>query len=478
MDHHYGKKRLPGQCPLSRAIRRWPVALLVTALALPAAVRAQTTFANFLNPLSASSPGAHLYGVSVFSSYYTGGTPYGLPGSITLPVGPNPTYDVVVGATASFGWNKSGEGGKWNVSVNYTPSYVRSVRQSDYNLFTHAGSVSAGRRFTLTRKWSLGVYTSATVSEFPQFFFTPGTLDLAASIPVNFDDFAAAVLSGTYTNSQLASILTSTSAPASPVSPAQTFLYGSRILNNSAGGALSYSVSNRSSLQISFNATRSQSLQNSSTPGDSSRYFIPQSLGASAGLIWSYSLTPRTQVNATATASRTFSRLQDGYATSAQFGISRVMSRHWFAKGGIGAGMLLFNRDAFTAPSTAQYLANGSIGYKTYAHSVFVSYSRSLGDPYGAGSGTISNVSATWDWRRPGSAWVFFSTGGWQRLGNSSLNNATSWLAAAGLARALGTHMRMSAQYSYFRFPFATVTSSGLTQDGLSVALSWSPYGR
>jgi hypothetical protein len=446
--------------------------VLLMAAITPAVIHAQTTFANFLNPLNASSPGVHFYGVSVFSSYYTGGgAPYGLPITIAAPVGASPTYDVVTGATASFGWNKSGE--KWHASASYTPSYVRSLHRSDNDVISHSFSANIGRRVTFTRKWSLGLSASVSLSDFPQLFFTPGTLDVAASIPSTFDAFADAVLNGVYTNNQLASILTSTSTP---TSPEQTFLYGNRILNTSIGADFTYAMSHRSSLQIGISAARWQSLRHFvPANGDASRLYVPHSISGSVNLSWSYSLTPRTTLTASMGSGRTFSRVQDGYSTSAQFSIGRIMSRHWFAQGGVGAGMLLFNRHSFLLPRTVQYIGNGAIGYKTYAHTLFVSYNRSLGDSYGAGSGATSSLNATWGWRKPASNWNFFSTAGWQRLENRSLNNATSWLAAAGLSRPLGAHMHMSAQYSYFRFPFAIVTSSGLSQKGVSVALSWSP---
>jgi hypothetical protein len=444
--------------------------VLLMAAATPPSIHAQTTFSNFLNPLNGSSPGVHFYGVSVFSSYYTGGgAPNGLPVAIGIPIGGSSTHDVVSGVTASFGWNRSAE--KWHISLNYTPSYVRSVRNSDDNIISHSFSASIGREIMLTRRWSLGLSATAGLSEFPQFFFTPGSLDFAASLPSTFDAFSAAVLTGTYTNPQLASILTSTPAPASPE---QTFLYGNRVLSTNASASLTYTISQRSSLNIGLSAGRSQILRHSGS-SDSSPLYIPHSVGGGVNLSWSYSLTPRTDFSASLSSGRSFSRVQDGYSTSAQFSIGRVMSRRWFVRGGVGAGMLLFNRHLFPLPQRVQYLANGTIGYKTYAHTVFVSCSRTLGDAYGAGSGTTSGLNATWSWRRPTSSWVFFGSGGWQRLANPALNNATSWLGGAGLARSLRANLRMSAQYSYFHYPFAIVTNSGLSQEGLSVSLSWSP---
>ncbi len=459
---------------LKMKTRQAGLAVLLTTLLLPGAAWAQTSIASWFNPLSASSPGAHFYGVTIFSGYYTGAQGIGIPGIGGLaPQTPDsPTYEVATGATASFGWSRSTK--DTHVSIVYSPTYVRSLHYSYSNFFSPSFSVSANKHLSLTRKWSLNLSTSASLSELRQLLFNPGALNAAGSIPASFDDFSTAVLAGAYTNTQLASILTSTPTAAAP-SPEQTFLYGNRVLALSAGTNLSYTISQRSSLQFGFTAWRSQTLGNSGASSTGPGYLVPETTGGGANFAWNYSLTPRTEITASMTASRSFSHLQDGYATSGNFSIGRTMSRRWFIRGGVGAGMLFYNRHSFAVPSSIQYLGNASLGYKTYAHSFFVSYNRSLGDAYGVGSGSTSGASGTWSWKPPASAWGVYGSGGWQRLANVTLNNPASWVGAAGAARALGARMFLSAQFSYFRFPFAVLAQTGLSQRAASVALTWAP---
>ena len=141
-----------------------------------------------------------------------------------------------------------------------------------------------------------------------------------------------------------------------------------------------------------------------------------------------------------------------------------------------GAGKLNYSQQTYAAPSAIQYLYGGSLGFKANAHTFLVSYNRSLGDTYGLGSGSTSSATGTWNWRHPGSTWSVSAGGGYQELNNPTFSNTRSWLANAGVARALGQHFSMSAQYMYFQFPpnIKTVGVEG-SENGVSVGLSWSP---
>jgi len=468
--------RTPPQLCVAPFGRRWTVKfktetglsrLSLFVVLAPAILCAQTTIPNQFNPLSASSPGFHLYGVSVFSGYYTQGVPFG----VSVPVAVQPidaSYDVSVGASATFGWNRSGE--RSTVSITYSPSYFGSFRHSQYDTLGHSFSAVANRR--LTTNWSVSASAAGTLSNLEQSFFAPTALSTVTAIPSTFDDLAAAILAGNFTNSQLASILTAT--PASQ-SPAQASLYGSRILNMAFGSTLSYTKSQRSSFQIGVAGARYQSLNAPANSNVNNNYLLPHSTSGSISLGWSYSMTPRTNFSASVLSSRSFSNLQDGYGTSMNFAVGRTMSRRWFLQGGIGAGMLLYARHTFPAPHAAQYLATGRVGFKTFAHTFLVAYNRTLGDPYAAGSGSTSGLVGSWTWKPPGSGWSVFSSGAYQRLSNPGLQNPSNWQGSAGVARALNAHMFMSAQYGYFKYPYALFSGSGLSQQGVSMALTWSP---
>jgi len=192
---------------------------------------------------------------------------------------------------------------------------------------------------------------------------------------------------------------------------------------------------------------------------------------------WAYSLSPRTNVGLEISTSRTFTRLQDGYASSGSVSIGRKMSEHWFVQGRAGGGLILYTRHAFAPPTKPQYSAGGNIGYKLRSHSLLASYDRSIGDAYGLGGGTTSSATAGWNWRAPGGMWSLRADYGYQRTDGSFLVNTESWRASGGVGRSLTNHLYFSAQYSYFIYPKGQSGVTGLSgaESGVSAGLTWSP---
>src|SRR5206468_536944 len=109
----------------------------------------------------------------------------------------------------------------------------------------------------LMGKWGFTLSGTGIVSNLQQLLFAPTTLAAAASVPTTFDEFATGLLTGQFTNSQLAAILTGAPAAASPV---QTSLYGQRVLSTSLQTGLSYAATGRSSIQFSAAGSRLQTL--------------------------------------------------------------------------------------------------------------------------------------------------------------------------------------------------------------------------
>ena len=87
-------------------------------------------------------------------------------------------------------------------------------------------------------------------------------------------------------------------------------------------------------------------------------------------------MTPRTNIGIEVGTNRTFSRLQDGYASNANFSIGYRISEHWLVNGGAGGGLNTYTRETFAAPQKPQYSAQGSIGYKLRSHTLLASYNR------------------------------------------------------------------------------------------------------
>ena len=60
----------------------------------------------------------------------------------------------------------------------------------------------------------------------------------------------------------------------------------------------------------------------------------------------------------------------------------------------------------------AGYIVVGSIGYTVRNHALMGSYSKTAGDTYGFGSFRSEVVSTSWQWKRPGTSWGLFASGG------------------------------------------------------------------
>jgi hypothetical protein len=428
---------------------------------------AQSGAAGFFNPLSASRDGIHLYGVSIFGSYFSSGTPFGIAGAGNVPTSNSP---LVGGGSASFGWSRTREGS--SLSIGYSPSFFVSRDYTQGNFFNGAFSLNLHRK--LGQRWTVDTGMTVQVSSLEQTYFSANAFGLAASLPTTFDGLASAMLTGTFTDSQLASALTGASAH---VLPEQTYLYGQRIASATARVGVNYAPTGRSSLHATVSATRVQRLNSGQTTDASTSGVIPQTTAGGVGLGWGYELSQRTHIGLDASVNRTFSRLQDSYATNAGFSIGRKMSEHWFVQGRAGAGKSIYLRQTVATPSGIQYTAGGSLGYKIHAHTLIASVDRSLADSYGLGSVSTDSAMAGWSWKAPGSAWSLSANFGYQRLNGGILLGNDSWRATGGIARALNRHFFMSAQYAYFTSPANLAALAGLTgaESAATVGLSWSP---
>jgi hypothetical protein len=379
--------------------------------------------------------------------------------------------DIYTGVSISAGWDKSGE--RSNASILYSPSYFRTVRNPDLSSLNHDLSLNWSTK--LGAKWAFGASAAGIISNLQQLMFNPTRLGSASMVPATFDELAAAVLAGSYSNFQLASVLTGASALSSPD---RSFLYGNRMLSTSAQITLSYAPSQRSSVNFGVYATRAQRLRRADEKAEASvDHVVPQTTAGGATFGWSYSLTPRTQVGAEVSAMRVFSLYQQSYVTRGTVSIGRTMSRRWFVQTRFGAGHIAYIRQTIAAPSGADYIAGGSIGYKTSAHTFMASFDRTVGDAYGIGAGSTRSTTGAWTWRRPGKPWSLTSGASHQILKGSVLSTGESWSASMGVSRQLGAHVVIGAQYGYFQFPaHALLLALGnRSQHGAVVSLTWSP---
>jgi hypothetical protein len=438
--------------------------LLILACLGAGTAAAQFNAATFFNPLSASRDGIHLYNLSVYGGYFSGGIPFEVStGNPFL----NSGNSAVAGGSANLGWSRTREGSSLSISESLSfMAYPEHVVQPNTKL-----TLNWSRK--IGRKWSISTAGTAQLVNLQQTYFTANALGAAASLPTTFDGLSAAMLRGTFTDAQLASALTGASAS---LLPEQAYLYGQQVGSASAMIGLSYAPSGRSSVHVNFMATRTQTLNfegsTQNTPG-----LIPHTTSGNVSVGWGYSLTPRTQIGLDGESTRIFSRVQDGYMSSAGFSIGRTMTEHWFVQGRIGAGMLTYLRQTAAPPRNVQYTAGGSMGYKLRSHTLLGSFNRMIGDSYGLGAGSTNAATAGWTWRAPGSSWSVSASYNYQQLNGSALLTNESWRATGGIARALSSHLFITVQYAYFKLPPTFLQANGSldTQSGVTMSLSWSP---
>lgn len=452
-------------------------ALWLTFTATPAILLGQSTAATDFHPGSTTEKGVHLSGVSVYSGYYSSGSPSGFEVTTDSPFLQGPS--AMAGVAATIGGSFVGEKSTftWTYSPSYFNLFYANRETSNNGSFSHRVGGNWTRKLGNSNKWTLTGSVTGLIINLEQLYANPGVFSSVASMPTTFDALASGMLTGKFTDAQLASVLTGAPLQATPE---QAYLYGNRMFNAAANVSIAWAPSGRTTVSLGMSGNRAQPLDGfgtlGGTMGSAGSAFLNQTTNAGAEILWSYSLSPRTQISVGASSTRTYSRLQQGYATSGNFSVGRTVSRRWFLQGRGGAGKLTNEVQMYQSSKAVQYLYGGSVGWKTYTHTFLLSYDRSLGDVYGLGSNTTSAATAAWAWRRPGSNWSISANGSYQKLNNMTFQNTRSWRVGAGVGRALAPHLFMSAQYIYLQVPIGlNVVGFNSSQNGVVISMSWSP---
>ena len=445
------------------------IAALVTSAGV-LALRGQTLPSFIRSSLDDQRQGLNIYGVTLASGYYSAI----LPGLGSQPVGPN---SLVLGAdvsntmTAAIGyrWHKPTS----NFEIIYTPTYFGNVRNSQFNAFNHDLSITGARPLRLGQHLTLSFHVQGGVTDQRGFLFSPGALDSIAQTPATFQDLSTAALGGQITNNQIASMLTGSSAVASP---AQFLFYGDKMLTATLSTTLMYSYSPRLSIGVTMGGTRYQHLSQRA-PGEGTRpsFLLPQTTSGMVDVTLAYALSPRTQIAADIGTDRNFSRFQEGFSSTANFYIKRKMGQRWFVNGNVGAGMINTIGGKYTSAAQPQYLLGGLLGFKTYGHIFTADAQRIITNAFGV-IYTASDVNGTWIWRPGERNWVISTQGGYEELFNVATSRIDSWRAMTSLGHTIGHHMTAAVSLVYMTY---SGKFSGLpydfTQRGVQLSLTWVP---
>jgi hypothetical protein len=402
-------------------------------------------------------------GASSYAVYYSSSLPNsgGFQASpVSLP------SDLGLGGSVEIRLSAPGEHSSF--TLTYTPSYTGRVRYSSVNALNHALTLNATRR--LAPQWTLGFSLNGNLSNTERFLFSPTTLGNVASLSANFNDLAGAVLSQRSANTELSSVLNTAPLVESPV---RALLYGDRMFTSAVQTTATYSYSPRLSVTLSGGAARSQRVSEDLV---ASSYLIPTTTSADASVAMSYSLSPLTQVGGNVTSTRTSSSLYDAYTTTSTASLGRKMGRYWFWQihGGIGIANPLRQLSVSSSPSKPHPVVGGSLGLRTFSHTVLASYDRTASDPYGLGASTNSSSTVNWRFNRPGSRWLLDGSVSWQQLQGTASQNTSAWRATAGFGRVLSAHLVCLTQYAYLSYS-GTLGSSAYnaSTSAVRVSLDW-----
>jgi hypothetical protein len=203
---------------------------------------------------------------------------------------------------------------------------------------------------------------------------------------------------------------------------------------------------------------------------------MPRSIGLEGGAGMSYMLSPRTEVGVTLAGNRISNRYQNGYSTNAYASIGRKMGLHWFLSAHGGGSTSELSNQLYGTPRTKNVIGGGTIGFRTFQHTLIGTYDRTSSDVYGLAVGTTTTLSAGWNWRRPGSRWSVFTSFGKQQSRDTGYMSLSGWEASGGVAQSLTSQARLSAQYVYLSNSGNYLgNTTNLAVQSIRVSLSWAP---
>lgn len=410
--------------------------------------------------------GAGLYQLGVFAGYSTSANPYGALGQYAPGVaslGADENY----GANAILGWQRHGE--RSSFSARYSGTYQGMAHYSSANGYSQSLTLGGNRQ--MSEKWSVSLRASGADNTVIQLLNEPTAVSVTSQLPSNFDDFAASFGIGSFSTPQVASSIQSAPVLQTPLS---ALLLGGQVLTYSGSLGLDYAASPHLTFHVSPVVEGGQDL--SSSQSGFANYLMPFSYGGNAGMTWSYSTSPRTQIGFNLQGMDTQNRYQGSYGGTATASLGRKMGTSWFLRMYGGATLMWISEQFVGAPQTHNIVGGGSLGVKTYTGTFVASYGRSEADSYGF-LGTSTTASGSWSQHHPGSSWSTSATFSQQQLRNTGFESLSGWQASAGLSKRLTEHIEMRGQYVYLSNSGSYLGSAArYSVQSVRLTMSWLPH--
>ena len=436
----------------------------LSLLATTALAHGQSLF-DVLNFRGSEKGGFGLYGVSVFSGTYVESSPYVLPS-----VG-QAEQNITYGAAGSVGWQRHSE--DINAGVLYSGSYGGVAQDSSLNSYSQ--SLGASVNFKLARKWTATISVAAQDTALDQSLFQPLGLSVISQVPATVSDFGAALGIGQFSSPQVASTLQQ-GAPLLQ-SPLTTALLGSKVLSYSGQISAYYAYSPRLSFYFGGFSGGGENRYGDQSNASVPNYVMPRTMGANAGVGFSYSLAQNTQMGVSFGEIFVRNNFEESYASSATISLGTKFGRRWFLGLSAGTSRANFIRETYVGAKPVPVVASASLGVKFRSQTLAASYSLAASDVFGFAVSNNSAVNGSWSWRRPGSIMGVFAGFGSEQIRNAGFISMSGWQGSAGTSITLSRQSALSLQYVYLDSASSFVTGgpTKIKMQSARASLSWSP---
>jgi len=412
-----------------------------------------------LNFRNAQKAGFDIYGVSLFYGYSRyGETTTGQPPSSN-------NY----GGSFSVGWQHHRT--KTDSSILYSGTYGGLVRYPEFNRYSQSLSLSVSRQ--IAPKWMGSISASGQDYSLSESLFQPSSLSVTSQMINSFNDFAAAFGLGHFSTSQIQSLFQNVYLE----SAIRSGLLGGRVLSYGGQASLNYAYSPHVHFHFDAFANGGQQLGDVEGAAVQTNYAMPRSFGGDAGIGFSHSFSPRTQVSFDVSETFTHNRYQEASVSTSTASFGRKMGSRWFLRMYGGGAYSQFLQQSAGQAKTLQAVGGGSLGFQMLTHTLTATYDRMANNAYGFSVGTNTNLMASWNWHRRGNRLSLFSSFGQQQQRNTGFLSISGWQAAGGFSENLGAQTTVSVQYVYLdstaRYP---ANLYNITTNSVRVSLSWSPH--
>ena len=261
-----------------------------------------------------------------------------------------------------------------------------------------------------------------------QFLYQNTSLGTIAQTPATFDEFAAAMSIGQFSNPQSSVLLNSSTVAASPT---RAVLLGSRILRYRIQAGLSYAHSSRWRFRFGSFARADSTVPGNRRRG---RTPLPRSVGGQASVSIGFLATPRTSLDFDITETYVSSQSKSPPEPAGTVGLGRKMGRNWFLRGFVG-GNWIPSRTAGVG-STGQTIGGASVGFTTYGNTFVAMYTRMGYDLYLGAVSANTLLSGAWNWRRPRNNWGVHASYSRTQTNSAGLASIWGWQGSAGIIAA------------------------------------------